>query len=331
MASALRVFVASSSEQIRVAKAVAEALETPDFEVKVWDEEIFNFSASYIESLEKELERADFAIVILTADDSGNVGRKKVNLPRDNVIFELGLFIGRLGRERCFFFVDRDSGTRIASDLSGVKPVAFDRGGGMGVPGSPNLASQTVKVAGQMRALSERFKPSPRVREDQAALWRFCRRIAGHWWERMRDGEDDKSALSYITMTVDEVTNTPHMSGWAYSKVGEPMADWESVITGVGLGKEPKIHYRWKGEHDKQHGQTFGGGGYIVFEDDELNSASGYFYDTNFAEIYAGAQTRVKHFGLYRSAPEEVEIMKNRGSDETHQLIRMKLVSLRGR
>ena len=153
MAAPLRIFVASSSEQIIVAKAVAAALESPDFEVKVWDEEIFDFSASYIESLEKELERADFAIVILTADDSGNVRRKKVNLPRDNVIFELGMFIGRLGRERCFFFVDRDSGTRIASDLSGVKPVAFDRGGGTGVPGGPNLSSQTVNHGNGVRQL----------------------------------------------------------------------------------------------------------------------------------------------------------------------------------
>lgn len=331
MASPLRVFVASSSEQIRVAKAVAAALESPDFAVKVWDKEIFDFSASYIESLEKELERADFAIVILTADDSGNVRQKKVNLPRDNVIFELGLFIGRLGRERCFFFVDRDSATRIASDLSGVKPVAFDRGGGTGVPGTPNLSSQTAKVAGQMRALSERYKPSPKVREDQAALWLFCRHIAGHWWERMREGEDDKSALSYVTLTVDEVTNTPRMSGWAYGKVAEPMADWKTVITGVVLGPGAKIHYRWEGEHDKEHGQTFGGGGYIVFDDDELNSASGYFYNTNFAKIYAGAHTRVKHFGLYRSAPEDVEKMKKRGSDKAHQLIMERVASLRGR
>jgi predicted nucleotide-binding protein len=146
MAHQLRVFVASSSEQISVAKAVAEVLKSPDFDVKVWDEEIFSFSASYIESLEKELEHADFAVVILTADDSGNVRRKKVNLPRDNVVFELGLFIGRLGRERCFFFVDRDSGTRIASDLSGVKPVAFDRRGGKKVPDSLKLTSQTLKV-----------------------------------------------------------------------------------------------------------------------------------------------------------------------------------------
>lgn len=328
MAGPLRVFVASSSEQIEVARAVAAALESPQLEAKVWDEETFNFSDAYIESLEKELDRADFAIVILTGDDPGNVREKDVNLPRDNVIFELGLFMGRLGRERCFFFVARDSRTRIASDLSGVKSVEFDHN--TQSPASSDLVSLADKVAQLMRALGQRYAPSIRVREDQDALWRFSQRFAGHWWERMREGEDDMSALSYITVTVNEVTNTPHMKGWTYGKSGEPLADWETVITGVLLGKEPKIHYRWEGEHDKLHSQTFGGGGYIEFDDRELSTARGHFYDTNFAQIQAGAHARIKHFGLYRCEAEDVEKMKKRWSDEATQLINARL-SLSGR
>ena len=328
MTGPLRVFVASSSEQIKVAKAVAKALESPQLEVKVWDEETFNFSAVYIESLEKELERADFAIVILTGDDPGNVRKKDVNLPRDNVIFELGLFMGRLGRERCFFFVARDSRTRIASDLSGVKFVDFDLN--KKSPGSSDLVSQAARVIQQMRDLGQRYAPSVRVREDQDALWRFSRRFAGHWWERMREGEDDMSALSYVTVTVNEVTNTPHMHGWAYDKLGKPMADWETVITGVVPGKEPKIHYRWEGEHGAMHGQTFGGGGYIEFDDNELSTARGHFYDTNFAQIQSGAHARIKHFGLYRCTAEDVKKMKKRWSVEAVQLIKDRL-SLSGR
>lgn len=328
MADPLRVFVASSSEQIKVAKAVAAALESPQLQARVWDEETFNFSDAYIESLEKELDRADFAIVILTGDDPGNVREKDVNLPRDNVIFELGLFMGRLGRERCFFFVAHDSRTRIASDLSGVKSVEFDHN--TQSPGSSDLVSQADKVAQQMLALSQRYAPSIRVREDQVALWRFSQRFAGHWWERMREGEDDMSALSYITVTVNEVTNTPHMQGWTYGKSGEPLADWETVITGVVLGREPKIHYRWEGEHDNLHGQRFGGGGYIEFDDNELSTARGYYYDTNFAQIQSGAHARIKHFGLYRSKASDVKKMKKRRPDEVAQLIKKRL-SLSGR
>ncbi len=79
----MRVFVASTSEKIGAANLAAEALDSSRLEVKMWNRD-FDFSASYMESLEKELERSDFAVVILTADDTANVRRKKVNLPRDN-------------------------------------------------------------------------------------------------------------------------------------------------------------------------------------------------------------------------------------------------------
>src|SRR4051812_26558880 len=153
----MRVFVASSSEQIEVANAAAAALHSPQLEVKVWDEDTFDFSDSYMESLEKELDRADFAVVILTADDPANVRKKKVNLPRDNVIFELGLFSGRLGRKRCFFVLDAASGTEIASDLSGVNPVKFYRDG---KAGQPSLKAQMEKLRKQMLDQDVRYKPS---------------------------------------------------------------------------------------------------------------------------------------------------------------------------
>lgn len=119
------------------------------------------------------------------------------------------------------------------------------------------------------------------MREDQNDLWRFSTQVAGHWWERIRAGEDDKSAISYLTITVDELTNTPQLEGWAYTSKGEPMADWKTVVTGAILGVEPQIHYWWQGEEDRQHGQLYGGGGHIVFDDKTLNTARGLFYDTN--------------------------------------------------
>jgi len=331
MTEPLRVFVASSSEQIGVAKRVAAALDSPALSAKVWDEETFDFSASYIESLEKELDRADFAVVILTGDDSGNVRRKQVNLPRDNVIYELGLFTGRLGRERCFFFVDGDSGTHIASDLSGVKAVVFEAKLDVGTAGTPSLATQAGRVAQQMTALGERYKAAPQVRERQAALWLFSHRFAGHWWERMRDGEEGRSALSYVTVTVDEVTNTPHLQGLVFDSNGAAMADWETVVSGVVVDGPPRIHYRWEGEMESDHGQKYGGGGYIEFDSPELASGRGYYYDTNFAQLAAGAHTRVKHFGLYRCEDPDVEIMKQSWSDEAVKLIGARLKSLRGR
>jgi len=329
MSKKQRVFVASSSEQVRVAREVASALnESKLLDAHAWEEDVFEFSASFIESLEKELDRADFAVVILTADDAAKVRKKAVNLPRDNVIFELGLFIGRLERPRCFFFIEKRSKTKIATDLSGVCAVEFDRKADPARPGSLNLMSQVEKVKEQMLDMDERYKPSPKVREGQESLWRFSGRFAGQWWERMKKGEDDKSALSYLTVTVDEVTNTPRIEGKAFARSGKPLADWKTINTGVLLAGRRTVFYRWEGEHEEARGQTYGGGGVINLADEKLTSGEGYFYDTNFAQIPQGALTRVKNFRLFRCDPQDVAIMKKPWTKKAAALIKSKLEEL---
>jgi predicted nucleotide-binding protein len=100
MADRLRVFIASSSEQIETATKVKHAIEAADqtrgdnqFDVEAWPKGVFDFSAAYIESLENELDRADFAVVVLTGDDQAMVRDAKTNLPRDNVIEEANALI----------------------------------------------------------------------------------------------------------------------------------------------------------------------------------------------------------------------------------------------
>lgn len=330
MPDPLRVFVASSSEQVGTAYEVAHALtEAGRLEAYPWDEKTFDFSDTYIESLEGELTRADFAVVVLTADDPALVRKKAVNLPRDNVIFELGLFIGRLGRKRCFFLVDGDSATKIASDLSGVKPVKFCRQAGAGGTSTTSLAEQAVKVRNQMMKQGPRHKPLEASRATQEAIWRFSSNIAGHWWERMRSGEDDKSALSYVTVMVDDVTGGPRMEADSYGLNGELLAGWHTVTSGVTLGDRPRIVYYWEGAHDNAQGQTYGGAASTVFDDGTtLQTAKGYYYDTNLALIADGATTRVKHFRLYRCDPADTEIMRRPGSEDAARLVRERVRSL---
>jgi hypothetical protein len=333
MTNALRVFVASSSEQIKTANAVATALgRHKELEVHPWDEGVFDFSSAYIESLENELERADFAVVVLTADDASNVRDETVNLPRDNVIFELGLFTGRLGRDRCFFFVDGDSDTKIASDLSGVKLVKFYRDAKIAADTRKrSLETQAEAVMQQILDRGVRYKPSREVRQLQDRLWRFSTRLSGHWWERMRSGEDDMSALSFVTVSIDPTTNTPTMNGRSYDTAGGRLAEWKTISTGVVLGDKPKVYYRWEGEIEDAHGQAYGGGGHIVFDDQRLETGEGYYYDTNFALLPEGALTRVKHFGMYRCTLEETEVMKQPWSEEALSLLQDKLTTLSGR
>ena len=71
-----------------------------------------------------------YAVVILTPDDTCFRGEDEpaVHRPRQNVVFELGFFIGKLGRQRvCALFKE---GTEIPSDYQGVVFVPMDEAGG---------------------------------------------------------------------------------------------------------------------------------------------------------------------------------------------------------
>src|SRR4051794_10210913 len=92
-----RLFVGSSSEALPVARVLEELLER-DATVIPWTADVFEPGGTTIESLLTELERADFAVLIFAPDDQV-LSRQAEHLSvRDNVLFEAGLFMGRLGR-----------------------------------------------------------------------------------------------------------------------------------------------------------------------------------------------------------------------------------------
>lgn len=113
------VFVGSSSEGLEFARAVRAALER-EAEVTVWEEGVFELGQTFIEALTDALAQFDFAVLVLTPDDVVQSRLTEMSSPRDNVIFELGLFMGSLGRGRTFFLQQSDVGLRIPSDLSGI-------------------------------------------------------------------------------------------------------------------------------------------------------------------------------------------------------------------
>lgn len=74
-----------------------------------------------------------FAIVLLSADD---IAYNKKEQPesyrfraRQNVIFELGYFIGKIGRERVLALYEIENNIEIPTDYSGVIFVPFDKAG----------------------------------------------------------------------------------------------------------------------------------------------------------------------------------------------------------
>lgn len=118
------VFVGSSSESVEFARAVRSSLE-PHAEVPLWDEGVFELGQAFVESLTKALSRFDFAVLVLTANDLVQSRSLEVLGPRDNVSFELGLFMGKLGRDRTLILHRSDTSLKIPSDLSGVTAAQF--------------------------------------------------------------------------------------------------------------------------------------------------------------------------------------------------------------
>jgi len=76
----------------------------------------------------KILRASDFAIFVFSPDDVSVMRDNTDKVVRDNVLFELGLFIGRLGPERCFFLVPDSQTMRLPTDLFGVNPTKYESG-----------------------------------------------------------------------------------------------------------------------------------------------------------------------------------------------------------
>jgi predicted nucleotide-binding protein len=120
-----RVFIGSSSEGLDFAESLNIRL-ARDCETVVWSSGAFGVSETYLESLEKALVGVEFAVLIVTADDTRDKRGVGGKIPRDNVVFELGLFMGRLGRQRTFIVCDPKTNVELPSDLEGVNLASFD-------------------------------------------------------------------------------------------------------------------------------------------------------------------------------------------------------------
>ena len=120
-----RIFIASSSEGLEIARAVQSGLEG-DGEVRIWSQDVFLPGESIIQSLTKALGSSDFGIFVFSRDDLLAIRGATAMSPRDNVVFEAGLSIGLLGHRRTFVVRPRDDDLRMPSDLDGMNVASFD-------------------------------------------------------------------------------------------------------------------------------------------------------------------------------------------------------------
>ena len=121
-----RLFIGSSKENVDIAHTVQLNLHD-DTEVTVWDQGIFKLSQTTLDSLINELRSSDFGMFIFAPDDLITIRGKRNQTVRDNVILELGLFVGLLGKNRCFILVpEKDEDLRIPTDLLGITPASYE-------------------------------------------------------------------------------------------------------------------------------------------------------------------------------------------------------------
>lgn len=126
-----KLFIASSSMYLNYAYALKDSLNESlqSFSLKVrcalWkDDDVFLPGHSVWETLVK-LNPA-YAIALVTPDDKAQIKGSDYVIARDNVIFEYGLFVGKLGRDKTFFVApDNEPNLQVMSDLSGVVPIPY--------------------------------------------------------------------------------------------------------------------------------------------------------------------------------------------------------------
>jgi len=114
----INVFIGGSSEAFNVAKKVSEILtESGRFNVVIWNKDTFTYNESFLSSLIKASLIYDFGIFVASSDDLVLIRENIDEIPRDNVIFEYGLFLGALGNKKTFLL--QEDTCKLPTDLLG--------------------------------------------------------------------------------------------------------------------------------------------------------------------------------------------------------------------
>lgn len=121
----IRVFIICSTEALPVARLIHNGFEHDKFDVILWSEGVFKVTNYTLQTLEDEVDQCDFAIAVAHGDDITESRGTDWPVTRDNVIFELGLFMGRLGRSRAILMEPRHEKVKLPSDLAGVTTIGY--------------------------------------------------------------------------------------------------------------------------------------------------------------------------------------------------------------
>src|ERR671922_2379441 len=157
-----RIFLGSSGKQEKLLQALTRGLEDVAH-VEPWTTS-FNPGTTTLERLLELAHGVDFAVFVFARDDWTTNSPSATDTtasgqasPRDNVVFEAGLFGGALGMRRTFIL--HASGSKLPSDLLGLTCVRY----GATTPAEIKVVNQKLRKAIE--------------NEGRAA------RIEGLWWQ----------------------------------------------------------------------------------------------------------------------------------------------------
>lgn len=174
-----RIFLGSSGKQEKLLQALTRGLSDIAI-VEPWTT-VFNPGVSTLERLLELTREVDFAVFVFAQDDWTATGPESGSgqaSPRDNVVFEAGLFGGVLGMRRTFIL--HAHGAKLPTDLLGLTSVRYD---------------SDLSPAG-MREINQKLRHAIEI-EGRAA------RIEGCWWQYSLSerSERDPAALSLLSVS----------------------------------------------------------------------------------------------------------------------------------
>jgi hypothetical protein len=148
-----RVFVGSSREGLHLAEAVQRLLEHDTY-CTTWTQGIFTAGGVAMADLLSAVRDNDFGIFVCTADDVTKSRSSESPSPRDNVLLEAGMFLGRYGIGHSFIIAPRDiPDFRLPSDFRGITVADYESDRLRRVTPDTALGAACSKIKEKIRAM----------------------------------------------------------------------------------------------------------------------------------------------------------------------------------
>ena len=277
------IFIGSSGKQAKLLQALTRGLEDVAHVIP-WTTS-FNPGTTTLERLVELAHEVDFAVFVFARDDWTSTGSTSASTdtgqdsPRDNVVFEAGLFGGVLAMRRTFIL--HAHGSKLPSDLLGLTSVRY---------GDPTPA--------EIRVICQKLRQAI---ESEGRL----ARIEGLWWQfsLTERGPREPSAISLLRIARDR-DGALELTGRSWQENGSLSARYSSDATKER--KEPSgVFYHWRGERPRDpNAPQLEGTGEILLE--SADRAAGYWITR--ADADPGLHARTS--GIYwRANPEDMIIL----------------------